>query len=231
MSQVLDVKNLRVCFGDNCVVDDISFGVENGDYLMILGPNGAGKSVLMKAILGIIPYTGEVRFWVKNIRYSYGKVGYVPQYISADRNLPISVSEIIGLGLSNNEKDRIEELLDMVGMGGHGHMLLGTLSGGQLKRVLIAKALAKKPKLLLMDEPFAGVDMIGEKSVTQLLDDLRSKMNLTVVIISHDVSLVYKSATKVLCINKTRTCFGLPKDIHRKTIEATFGKGLRVHIH
>lgn len=230
MKSILEVKNLRVCFGRECVIEDINFEVEKGDYLMILGPNGAGKSVLVKAILGILPYSGEVKFWGKNISQSYNKIGYVPQYLSADRYLPINVMEMISLGMPNVGRKKIEEIMEIVGLKGKNNQSFMTLSGGQLKRVLIAQALVKNPEILIMDEPFAGVDIIGEESVTRLLDDLRVKMKLTLIVISHDISLVYKSATKVLCVNKVRTCFGLPGDVHHKQIEQTFGKGLKVHI-
>ena len=230
MKPILEVKNLSVCFGPECIIEDVSFTVEEGDYLMILGPNGAGKSVLVKAILGVLPYHGQVIVWGQDVKKSYGKIGYVPQYLSADRFLPINVSEMVGLGLPHTKRNKIDEVIEVVGLKGKGQLPLMALSGGQLKRVLIAQALLKKPAILIMDEPFAGVDIVGEESVTRLLDDLRVKMKLTMIVISHDISLVYKSATKVLCINKVRTCFGMPSDIHHKQIEQTFGKGLKVHV-
>ncbi len=230
--EVLRVENLSVCFEENCVVDRVSFCVEKGDYLMILGPNGAGKSVLMKSLIGVLPKRGIVKFFGKDIDQVRCKIGYVPQYVAVDRNIPLTVSEVVSLGFFGSVRhDEIDKLLKMVGMNGAGSKLFGTLSGGQTKRVLIARALAARPRVVLLDEPFAGIDVVGEKSVVQLLDDLRKKMNLTVVIISHDFSLVYKSATKVLCINKQRICFGSPAKINQKTIEKTFGKDLNFHVH
>ncbi len=232
MDKILEVDNLSVCFGDSCVVDDVSFYVEKGDYMMILGPNGAGKSVMFKSILGILPKKGKVKFFVdKDIEAVRQKVSYVPQYVAIDRTSVITVAEVVGLGLQKYDLDTVLKLLKMVGMENKKDAVFGSLSGGQTKRVLIAQALAKKPKIIFMDEPFAGVDVVGEKSVAELLDELRKKMNLTVIMISHDFSLVQKSATKILCINKKKMCFGHPKDMTKKNIEDTFGKGLKVHSH
>ena len=207
---LLSVTNLTVAFGSHAIVEDLSFKVNQGDGVAIIGPNGAGKTVLLKALLGLIPYRGEIR-WSQGVR-----LGYVPQKIVADRQLPLSARDFLTakvrfLKLPGNELERVstelsltEQLLDAN---------IGTLSGGQFQKVLIAFALLGGPNVLLVDEPTASLDELTEERIYELLQSLQKKNDMTILLVSHDLSVVYRNADFVLCLSKGKPCMGPPKEI------------------
>ncbi len=216
---ILKVENLKVSFGSDPILKDLSFSVNKGDVMAVIGPNGAGKSVLFKTLLGLLPYTGQVE-WAKDL-----KISYVPQKISVDHELPLSVEEFLKF-----KKKNINEIVDilnslgiMTGKSQHHseyhieqHVLkqrLGWLSGGQLQRVLIAWALLDNPDILLFDEPTAGIDLGGEETVYNLLKKLHDERKMTILLISHDLNIVYKYANNVLCLNKEMICYGIPASV------------------
>jgi len=235
VTKVLAVKDFSVSFGKVKVLDGINFDVDQGDFLMVLGPNGAGKSVLLKSILGIWPYTGQVKVFGQKIDLVRQKIGYVPQYVDFDRTFPLTVREVVSLGCRQNKSlsvcPHVNKVLEMVGMVGKIDDFFGQLSGGQVRRVLIARALAGQPKLLFLDEPLAGVDLVGEKSFYEMIAKWHQDLGLTTVMVSHDYSLVSRIATKVLCLNKKMTCFGGARDLTAKQFEDTFGRGVKLHVH
>ena len=223
---VLEVRNLRVSFGSENVIDGLSFEINRGDVLAIVGPNGAGKSVLFRTLLGLIPYQGEIT-WDKGV-----KIGYVPQKLFVEKNFPISVHEFLGFKSKNNTT--INTTLESVGILDKKILdqSLGVLSGGQLQRVLIAWALLDSPTVLLFDEPTAGIDVGGEQTIYNLLHALQQRHNLTVLIISHDLNVVYKHADTVLCINKSQICFGEPSLVlDPKSLSALYGGEAKFHQH
>lgn len=234
MNPFLSVKNLSVRFDGRPVLDNISFEVEKGDVTAIIGPNGAGKTVLFRAILGLVSHEGKVE-WPKNV-----KIGYVPQKLSVDRDLPLSVAEFLKLrGVSDNE---IFEALEEVGfLKGHDehhwkhHLLnarLGKLSGGEFQRVLIAYALMDHPDLLLFDEPTSGIDIGGEETIYSLLEKLHEKTKIAILLITHDLNVIYRYAKKVLCINKEKICYGTPKEVlNPKVLEQLYGGKVSVYSH
>lgn len=216
MEKILSVENLGVTFETHSVLKGISFFAQKGDVLAIVGPNGAGKSVLLRTLLGIIPHTGDIK-WNKGL-----KINYVPQHFSIDPDLPLSVKEF--LKFKENDRAKIVATLESVGLSGtqHGpehlekHILsqrIGQLSGGQLQRVMIAWSILDNPNVLLFDEPTSGIDIGGEETIYNLLKKLRDERELTVLLISHDLNIVYKYATSVLCINKEMICHGAPQDV------------------
>jgi len=234
--RVLEVQNLSVQFGDNNILEDISFDVDEGDFLLILGPNGAGKSVLIKTLLGINrQYAGDFLFFNKSIDAVRDWIAYVPQYVDFDQTFPLTVSEVVRMGLIGVKfryaNKRIRAALGQVKMEKLGDRYFGDLSGGQKKRVLIARALVRKPKLLIMDEPLAGIDVIGEEGFYDLLKKWHKQMGLTTMMISHDISLVHKIATKVLCLNVKRVCFNQADKISEQSFDKLFGKEIRFHRH
>lgn len=235
MTKVLEVKDLSVSFGSVEVLTDINFSVDRGDFLMVLGPNGAGKSVLLKSILGVIDYSGEVSVFGKRIDEVRSRIGYVPQYVDFDRTFPLTVREVISLGCRQNKTlsmcRHVDRVIKMVGLENKVDSFFGSLSGGQVRRVLIARALAAQPKILFLDEPLAGVDLVGEKSFYETLAAWHQQLNLTTIMVSHDYSMVGKIATKVICLNKKMTCFGPAKDLSAVEFEKTFGKGVKIHVH
>ena len=223
---ILEVNNLSVTFGNQKVLDNVSFSVERDGTLAIIGPNGAGKTVLFRAILGLIPYEGEVK-WAPNI-----KIGYVPQKLFVQKDLPLTVLEF--LKLKENNLLKIEKVLSSVGIKKTGILKsrLGDLSGGETQRVLIANALLGNPQVLLFDEPTSGVDLAGEETIYALIERLKKEVDLTIIFISHELDIVYKHATDVLCLNKEKICYGKPKEvIDKETLSKMYGEEVKVYKH
>jgi zinc transport system ATP-binding protein len=208
---ILNIKNLRVTLGKNIALDNISFSLEKGDELAIIGPNGSGKTTLLKTILGVLPYAGEINLTAGT------KIGYVPQKLDIERDLPISVREFLNLNAvmqKDNNSYTPEEAIALVSLPEvFLKKRIGELSSGELQRVMIAWAITGKPDLLLFDEPTASVDIAGQETVYEMLHRLQSKSSLTLLLISHDLTIVYKYANKVLCLNHTQTCFGAPREV------------------
>lgn len=205
---ILRVENLKVKLDNQEILKDISFDVKKGEILTIIGPNGAGKTVLFKALLGLIPYEGKIT-WINEV-----KIGYVPQKFSISHDLPLNVKEFLTL---KDSKEDLYRVLKSVGFRVEDehhlihHLLkfpIGSLSGGELQRILIAFAILGKPNVLLFDEPTSGIDIGGEETIYNLLQKLRDELNLTILLISHDLHIVYHYATNILCLNKEKICFG-----------------------
>lgn len=195
---ILKVEKLNVSFGGHHILKDLSFEVERDSTVAVLGANGAGKTVLFKSLLGIIPFEGNVK-WSDGIR-----LGYVPQKLFVSGDLPISVLEFLKFKESKLEK--INEVLKLVGFkqrAEHVHndmrvlsFRLGSLSGGELQRILIAYSLLGDPNVLLLDEPTAGVDIEGEETFYNLFTRLKKDTDLTIIFITHDMQVVEKYADK-----------------------------------
>lgn len=220
MGKILSVKNLSVELDGQAILDNLNFEIETGDDLAVIGPNGSGKTVLLKALLGLIPHEGVME-WAPGV-----KIGYVPQKIDADRHLPLNLKNLLHakekvLGL----KEAVTDPADDVGLTKESlDMPIGHLSGGQFQKALIAFALLGKPNVLLLDEPTASIDLPGEAKIYDLVHRLQDKYDMTVILVSHDLSFVYQYATKVLCLNKTSLCFGTPEEaLNPKTLEKLYG--------
>lgn len=221
MSNILSVKNLSVKFDGRAVIENLSFELNRGDNLAVIGPNGAGKTVLLKALLKTLPYEGKIS-WAPSVRLSY-----VPQKIEADRHLPINLKNLLQakskiLGLAN---PKIKQVAEEVGLSPRDlETPIGHLSGGQFQRALIAFALLGEPNVILLDEPTVSVDWPGEERIYELIHRLQDEHDITVVLVSHDLSFVYRYATKVLCLNKSGLCFGAPEEaLNPKTLEKLYG--------
>jgi zinc transport system ATP-binding protein len=221
VERVLEVSNLSIHFGKTCVVRDLSFSVERGHALAILGPNASGKTVLFRALIRAIPFEGSVR-WAAGTR-----IGYVPQKLDLERDVPITgmdflraraalVPRAVGAGHRRREESRAVVLraLDLVGVpGAAAEQPIGTLSGGQFQRLLVAFALVGDPNVLMLDEPTAGVDEPGQERLNELVRRLQQEHALTVLFISHELSVVYRYATDVLCLSRDRVCIGPPRTV------------------
>jgi zinc transport system ATP-binding protein len=207
---ILRVSNLNVTIQDQIILDDINFEVKKGTTLAIMGPNGAGKTVLFRALLNLVPYIGKIE-WRDKI-----KIGYVPQNLFAG-DIPISVKEF----LSFKDASNIENSLSAVGLDSKNILdkRLGVLSGGQLRRVLIAWAIIDKPDVLLFDEPTSGVDIDSEESIYKMLRDLSKKYGITVIIISHDVHIVTEYSDYMLALNKCMNFFGESKELKNPSLQ------------
>ena len=219
---ILKVKDLAVKFNEEKILDGLNFEINEGEVLAVIGPNGAGKTTLFKALLGMRPYDGEIN-WRKDLR-----IGYVPQRMEIETDIPLTVLEFLRLrGSENFSKEKAKEAVKSVLL--KEEILdsgLGEVSVGQRQRILIAWALLGKPQVLLFDEPTADIDISGQESIYQLLHHLQDKYNLTIILISHDLNVVYKYAEKVLCLNRRLICFGLPQDVlNSEQIEKLYGGG------
>ncbi len=207
----LTVTNLSVVLDGVQILRDISFSVKQGEALAVIGPNGAGKTVLFRALLGLLPRTGTVSW------RAGAKIGYVPQRFSVDRSAPITVMEFFLLQSPGFWRppakfvNHLDHELTLVGL--DRSILrknLGELSGGQTQRVLIGWAMLQHPDVLLLDEPAAGVDVGFEENLYSLIRRVQSERGTTVLEISHDLSVVYRYAQNVLCLNKSIVCQGSP---------------------
>jgi zinc transport system ATP-binding protein len=222
---ILKVKNLNVKLGNEETIKDISFEVKEGDVLSILGPNGAGKTTLFKSLLGILPYKGEIE-WRPGI-----KIGYVPERLPYIKDALIDIGEFLSLkGVSENET---KEILNLVGLNENFlNKGIGEVSSGQFQRVLVAWALIGDTNVLLFDEPMAGLDIIGEETIYELLAKLRREKNLTILLISHDLSTVYKFSNYVLCLNKCPLCHGVPREVlNPENLQKLYGSEVKFYEH
>lgn len=204
---ILKVVDLSVHFDDQEVLQHIDFSAHQGEVLAIVGPNGSGKSVLARALLGLVPSTGKIR-WA-----AHQKIGYIPQHLNIERDLPLTIKEFFALKSKN--RTAVLDVLESVGLieNKETDILdkpLGLLSGGQLQRTMIAWSIIDHPTVLLYDEPTSGIDVGGEETIYNLLKRLKSSHKMTIMIISHDLNMVYKYADTVLCINKELVCHGVP---------------------
>lgn len=223
---ILEVKNLSVRFDETEVLSDISFSVPRGQATAIIGPNGAGKTVLFRALLGLVPARGSI-VWRSGV-----KIGYVPQKLAVDRTTPITAQEFFLLKSKRFWRPEqkfqlhLKHELDLVGLSENLLPIpLPHLSGGQLQRVLIAWAMLNHPEALLFDEPTAGVDVGFGETIYEVMHRLQQDRGTTILLISHDLNVVYKYAQTVLCLNKTLVCSGTPIEIlNSKQLSRLFGE-------
>jgi ABC-type Mn2+/Zn2+ transport system ATPase subunit len=216
---VLEVKDLTVLFEgqERPAVEEVSFSLAEGQIAILIGPNGSGKSTVLRAILGLVPFTGEVRVLGMPAAQARRQIGYVPQRLAFDLTLPLTVRETVRmplLGAHGPEAEAsVQHFVEALGVADLVDKPLGTLSGGQLKRVLIVRAMVTNPRLLLLDEPEAGIDIGGEQTLYELLDRLVSHHRLTALICSHELDLVFRFADQVLCLNRRLQCTGPPAEV------------------
>ena len=222
---VLKVSHLNVTIDNEKVIEGLSFSVKQGDILTILGPNGAGKTVLLRTLLGLLPYEGAIA-WKKNVR-----IGYVPQRLPYIKDIPMSVEDFFTL--KKIPGTGLRELLRSVGLSGEfAQKGIGELSSGQFQRVLIAWGLAGGPQVLLFDEPTTGIDITGEETIYNLLARLREEKKLTMLLVTHDLAVVYKFSSNVLCMNKQRVCYGPPHAVLTpESMERLYGAEVKFYQH
>ena len=208
MLKIVEINNLTVKYPDVKALDDVSFVVNEGDFLGIIGPNGAGKSTLFDAMLNLnTKYEGKIKFFGQDIKKSkkyLKEIGYVPQKPIFEKNFPVTVRDVVRMGIrdeSNNEK--IDEVLQQLWIHELGNRRIGELSGGQQQRVFIAKALISNPKILILDEPVTGIDQQSMELFYSILRELNSKQKITIIWSSHDLDAVNKLANHVACLNRT----------------------------
>ena len=222
---ILKVKNLNVRLGNEEIINGLSFEAEKGDVLTILGPNGAGKTVLLKTLLGLLPYQGKIH-WMPGI-----KIGYVPQRLPFVKDIPLSIQEFFKLKGAGEKEAK--EILSLVGL--NEDFLgkrMGDLSSGQFQRILVAWSLSLNPQILLFDEPTTGIDIGGEETIYGLLAKLKEERNLTILLVTHDLSVVYKFSNYVICLNRCPICQGFPKEVlTSETLQKLYGEEVKFYEH
>jgi zinc transport system ATP-binding protein len=236
--KIIQFKNVSFSYASQPALEKITFDVIEKDFFGIVGPNGGGKTTLLKLILGLLmPMRGEISVFGKNPKESRKMIGYVPQYAKFDFDFPINVEEVVltgRLGCSTvfgpyRAEDRAAayEAIKSVGITHLSGRRLGSMSGGERQRALIARALVSDPSLLLLDEPTASVDIGAEESIYELLKELNDR--ITIILVSHDIGFITRYVDKVACINKTLVCHPASK-VTTQTILSMYGEPVH-HIH
>jgi len=224
---ILSVKDLHVSFGgEEMVLENVSFDLKEGENLIVMGPNGSGKSVLLKTLLGLIPHKGKIT-WEEGI-----KIGYVPQRFAPEKDFPLNLEEFFNF--KKITPHRLKELMASVGLNDESILkkTIGEISPGQLQRALIAWSLIDRPNVLLFDEPTSGIDIGGEETVYKLLSKLEKERDLTIIFVTHDLSLIHKLADTVLCLNKKMICYGTPDEIDASgVIKKLYGDEVKFYKH
>ena len=235
---IVEINNLTVKYPDVKALDNVSFVVNEGDFLGIIGPNGAGKSTLFDCMLGLnSKYEGTIKFFGEDIRNSknYLKgIGYVPQKPIFEKNFPVTVNDVVRMGLRNeSDNEKIDEILQQLWIHELSNRRIGELSGGQLQRVFIAKALVNNPKVLILDEPVTGIDQQSIELFYSILRELNSKQKITIIWSSHDLDAVNKLANHVACLNRTLFFHGVSEKFFSddKLVKQYSEASMQEHMH
>ncbi len=259
---VLEVANVSIKYNSHFAVDKINFDVKEGDLLGIVGPNGAGKTTLFRAIIGLQGYSGSIKVFGYEGKSYYPllpMIGYVSQKVNFEQNFPATVEEIVSMGLVpektfrggeallkkcgcswnrtykklESDYDKILEVLRTVGLDSLKDRRIGELSGGELQRVFIAKALVKDPVLLILDEPVTGVDVDAQNKFYTLLQKINKENKITIVWSSHDLEAISKLANKVACMNRKLFFHGQKEEFFsNKDLLKTYAESaMQMHMH
>jgi zinc transport system ATP-binding protein len=218
---LISADKITVRYGRGDVLDGVTMGVRAGEIVTILGPNGSGKSTLIRALLGVVPLQSGAVTRAAGLR-----IGYVPQRLAIDRSLPITVRRFLSLPVRVTD-GQAKSALARVGLGVEvAGMQLASLSGGQLQRVLLARALLSGPQLLILDEPTQGLDQRGEAGFYRLIEDVRRETGAAVLMVSHDLHVVMAASDRVICLNGHICCEGTPRVVSSAPeYRALFGLG------
>lgn len=236
---VIDVENMSFSYGGVLILDDITLRIKNEEFFGIIGPNASGKSTFLKLLLGLLePDKGNIRILGQKPETVRRKIGYVPQYPTFRRDFPISVEDVVILGrlgvtkgfgrFTRVDKEKTRAAMEAVELDAIAKNPVAVLSGGQLQRMLIARALACEPEILILDEPTAGIDLRAEENIFALLKKYNEHM--TIIIVSHDVAFISGYVDRVGCLNKTLVCHET-RDISGKTIEELYGGTVKMIQH
>ncbi len=234
---IIEIRDLSFSYGENKVLDSVNLDIHSGDYLGIIGPNGGGKTTLLKLILGLLtPTSGSIS---KKIH----SVGYVAQKATTfDTNFPITVREVVAMGrighlglfhgATAKDKELIDWALDQVDLKEFQNKLIGNLSGGQQQRAFIARALAQKPEIIFLDEPTSGVDTFSQEQFYKLLKKMNRDLDITLVLVSHDIDVVTAEVTEVACINQGLIYHGSPEGfVKEEHLGKLYTNGVKFIVH
>ena len=228
------IDHFSVRFSNASILEDVNLHIHCGELTAVIGQNGAGKSTLLKAMLGEIPHSGTMTFLdEKGIHTGSPLIGYVPQHLSFDRDAPVSVYDLflsansdipICFWKAKGAEEKVTRSLQITRAEHLIHRKLGVLSAGELQRVLLALALDPMPDLLLLDEPVSGIDQNGLELFYQILDEIKSKYDLSIILVSHDLDYVRAFADRVILLDRTILLCGTPEEVFSQEITAkTFG--------
>ncbi len=234
MEAAISTKNVEISYDSRPVVSGVSFEIMPGSITMIIGPNGSGKTTLLKALAGLLPFSGEINLFGKRQPGAPARLGYVPQRFSFDRSIPITVQEFLSLSSPRCFTDQCihQKLYQDVGVAKIFTKPVSDLSGGQLQRVLIARALLEEPQILLLDEPASGIDIEGQNAIHKVLRDITREKKTTVVMISHEFNIVNHLADQVLCLNRELVCQGRPAEaLTPEVIKKLYGEHRTIYAH
>ncbi|MEW9123996.1 MAG: metal ABC transporter ATP-binding protein [Thermotaleaceae bacterium] len=247
MEKVIQLMDITFGYDENPVLENVNLDVFEGDYIGIVGPNGSAKSTLLKLMLNILkPQRGTIRLLgqEQNRFKDWGKIGYVPQKATSfNSSFPATVEEVVGanlyplLGLfrtiKKEHKEKIYQALKVVGMEQYGKRLIGNLSGGQQQKVFIARTLVSSPKVVLLDEPTVGIDLKSQGEFYQLLEKLNKEMNITIIMVSHDVGVITEKVNRVACMGDKRlithhSCCNIP---FSEVLTQFYGDKMQLMVH
>jgi len=204
---LISVEGLSVRDGGRVLLDRVDLAIHPGEIVTVIGPNGAGKTTLLRAIIGAVePSSGRVRR-AKGLR-----IGYTPQKLAVERTVPITVERFLSVGARIAPGDR-SRALERAGVAGMRSAQMADLSGGELQRALLARALMRNPNLLILDEPTQGLDQPGEAGFYRLIEQIRTEAGCAILIVSHDIHVVMRAADKVICLNGHVCCAGEPATV------------------
>jgi zinc transport system ATP-binding protein len=236
---VITLEHVSFSYGQYIVLDDVNLKIESGDFACIVGPNGGGKSTLLKLMLGLLnPNTGAVRILGDTPQRGRPRIGYVPQNCQCDLQFPVTVMDVVLMGRLDTsrgiagyrrvDKDAALDALREVDLFDLRKRTIAALSGGQRQRVLIARALVANPRILLLDEPMANVDILREKELIMLLKDLSSR--LTILLVTHDFGFVSQYVNRVVCVNRSVVVHAT-SEMTGEIINEMYGHSVRIIRH
>ena len=235
---ISEIENLTVEYPGVKALENVSFSVNQGDFLGIIGPNGAGKSTLFSCMLGLQKkYHGTIKFFGQDIKKSQNylkEIGYVPQKPIFEKNFPVTVNDVVRMGLrKESDESKVDEILQQLWIHELRKRRIGELSGGQQQRVFIAKALVNNPKILILDEPVTGIDQQSIDLFYSILTELNSKQNITIIWSSHDLDAVNQLANHVACLNRTLFFHGESDDFFKNSelVKQYSESSMQEHMH
>lgn len=241
---IIKIDNISYSYNSINVLEDITFEVYRGDYLGIVGPNGSGKSTLLKIMLGLIkPDKGTITISGKKLSHALDscRVGYVSQRISQEsQDLPATVYEVVESGLvakeklfsnGNEHKEKVLKAIDISGLKGKENKLIGLLSGGQRQKAFVARAIASNPQILILDEPFVGVDLASQDEFYRFLKKLNTEKGLTIIFVSHDIDIISGQANRMIALNRKIVYTGEAERLDEKELVDNIYGHKFTHIH
>ncbi len=247
MEKVAEMNNVSFGYDHNLVLEDIHLDIYRGDYLGIVGPNGSAKSTLIKLFLNILESKrGTIKLFGKKIEdfHDWGKIGYVAQKANSfNTSFPATVEEVVAANLyprvglfkalKKEHMEKVEEVLSIVGMEEYGKRLIGNLSGGQQQKVFIARTLVSSPDLIFLDEPTVGIDLNSQGEFYQLMKKLNTELNITIVMVSHDIGAITENVNKVACMGDKKLithnqCCNIP---FGEVLSRFYGEKMKLLVH